>query len=149
MSSNSLPTIHLYRTRHMRWSIVDLSREFATATKPSGRKGRRDERAALPGCVELAIGMKVMINVETDLDVANGSRGEITKSVLDEHESTFDPTSSVVILDYPPAYILVKLSHMRATQLEGLEKEVLPLVPLERIFTFGARRKLLLAGSYL
>jgi hypothetical protein len=35
--------------------------------------------------------MKVMVtlNVETDLDIANGARGEIIKIVLDEGETTF------------------------------------------------------------
>lgn len=122
---------------------LTLAEKFAVATKPSGQKGRCNERAALPGCVELVVGMKVMvtINVKTDLDVANGSHGEITKIVLDEHESAFDPTSLVVILDYPPAYILVKLSRTKATQLEGLEKDVLPLMPLEHTFTIHLGRK--------
>ncbi|KAL6303026.1 hypothetical protein BKA93DRAFT_818191 [Sparassis latifolia] len=57
--------------------------------------------------VELAIGMKVMVtmNIKTDLDVANGSRGTIEDIILDENEPTFgnDP---VVQLHHPPAYSL-------------------------------------------
>ena len=36
--------------------------------------------------IESAIEMKVMVtfNIETDLDIANGARGEIIKIVLDE-----------------------------------------------------------------
>jgi hypothetical protein len=73
------------------------------ATKPKRRHGgKRDERAALPNRVELAIGMHVMVtfNVETDLDIANGSRGEITKIVLDERETEFSPTAAIMELTY-------------------------------------------------
>ncbi|KAG1720744.1 hypothetical protein EDB19DRAFT_1577249, partial [Suillus lakei] len=59
---------------------LTLSERFAVTTKPKRRHGgKRDERAVLPNRVELAIGMHVMVtfNVETDLDIANGSRGEI------------------------------------------------------------------------
>jgi ATP-dependent exoDNAse (exonuclease V) alpha subunit len=91
----------------------------------------------LPNRVELAIGMDVMVtfNVETDLNIANGSRGEIQKIVLDKRETAFSPAAAIVELAYPPAYVLVKLNHTKANQLEGLEKNVLPLVPLERTFT--------------
>jgi hypothetical protein len=38
--------------------------------------------------------MKVMVtfNVETDLDITNGARGEITEIILDERETAFSPT---------------------------------------------------------
>ncbi|OJA16339.1 hypothetical protein AZE42_06583 [Rhizopogon vesiculosus] len=115
-----------------------LSKRFAVATKTNGRhRGKRDERAALPNRVELAIRMSVMVafNVETDLGIANGSHGEITKIVLDERETGFTPTAPIVELAYPPTYIIVKMNHTKAVQLAGLEKNILPLVPLERTFT--------------
>ena len=74
-------------------------------------------------------------NVETDLDIANGTRREITKIVLDERETAFSPIVPNVKLTNPPAYILVKMNRTKAVQLEGLEKYVLPLVPLERTCT--------------
>ncbi|OAX32709.1 hypothetical protein K503DRAFT_805008 [Rhizopogon vinicolor AM-OR11-026] len=71
--------------------------------------------------------MMVTFNVETDLDIANGSRGEITKIVLDERETGFTPTAPIVELAYPPAYILVKMNRTKAVRLAGLEKKnVLP-----------------------
>ena len=76
----------------------------------------------------------VIFNVETDLDITNGARGEITEIVLDERETSFSPIVPIVELTYPPAYILVKMNRTKAVQLEGLEKNVLPLVPLERTF---------------
>jgi len=81
--------------------------------------------------------MHVMVtfNVETDLDIANGSRGEITKIVLDERETEFSPTAAIVELTYPPVYVLIKLNRTKAVQLDGLEKNILPLVPIERTFT--------------
>ncbi|KAG2036330.1 hypothetical protein BDR03DRAFT_983103 [Suillus americanus] len=34
-----------------------------------------------------------------------------------------------------PAYVLIKLNHTKAVQLEGLEKNIILLVPMERTFT--------------
>jgi ATP-dependent exoDNAse (exonuclease V) alpha subunit len=114
-----------------------MSERFAVATKKQ-RKGleRHDARAALPNKLELAKGMKVVVtfNVETDLDLANGAHGEITDFVLDKHETAFLPSAPIVELAFPPAYILVKMDRTKAIQLEGLEKDVLPLVPLGRTF---------------
>ncbi|OJA14577.1 hypothetical protein AZE42_12582 [Rhizopogon vesiculosus] len=52
-------------------------------------------------------------------------------------------------LAYPPAYILVKMKRTKVVQLAGLEKNVLPLVPLERTFTIthGKGQKLSVSGS--
>ncbi|KAG1724818.1 uncharacterized protein EDB91DRAFT_1350921 [Suillus paluster] len=103
--------------------------------------------------------MHVMVtfNVETDLDIANGSRGEITKIVLDERETDFLPTAAIVELTYPPAYVLIKLNRMKAVQLEGLEKNIILLVPMEHTFTVIhgnhlksiRRRQLPLTPAYL
>jgi hypothetical protein len=108
------------------------------ATKKQRKhREKHDERAALPNKLELAKGMKVMVtfNVETDLDTANGACGEIAEIVLNEHETAFSPTVLIVELTYPPAYILVKINRTKAVQLEELEKDVLPLAPLEHTFT--------------
>jgi hypothetical protein len=61
--------------------------------------------------VELASGMKVMVtwNVFTELDVANGTHGEITD--INKKEDKFDMNQPIVLLHYPPCYILVKLSY--------------------------------------
>ena len=77
----------------------------------------------------------VTFNVETDLDIANGARGEIIKIVLDEREMAFSPLAPIIELTCPPAYIHVKMNCTKAVQLESLDKDVLPLVPLERTFT--------------
>ena len=115
---------------------LSMSERFTVASKkPLGTK--QDERAGLPNSIELSIGMKIMVtfNVETDLDIANGARGEITKIILDEREPTFSTSQSIVQLSYPPAYVLVKLLTTKMKQLQGLDKDIVPLVPLERTFT--------------
>ena len=136
---------------------LSMSERFTVASKrPVGTK--QDERAGLPNSVELSIGMKIMVtfNVETDLDIANGARGEIVEIILDEREPTFSTSQSTVQLSYPPAYVLVKLLTTKMTQLQGLDEDIIPLVPLSRTFTIvqGSRTKtvnrvqLPLTGAY-
>lgn len=122
---------------HIDGHEITLSEKFAIASKNSRGRGRQDERAGLPNLVELAIGMQVMVtyNVETELDVANGSRGEIVGIVLDKDEpGELQSPTGVVELKCMPAYVLVKLQRTKAKRLEGLEEGVLPLVPMERTF---------------
>ena len=61
--------------------------------------------------------MKVLVtdNIETDLDVTNGAQGEIVDIILHPNELPIDENEPVVYLQYIPAYILVKLSHTRAS----------------------------------
>jgi len=102
---------------------LTLAEQFSVATKPKIR-GKQNERAALSNRIELAIGMKVMVtfNVEKDLDIANGARGEIIKIVLDERETAFSPLAPIVEPTYPPAYILVKMNRTKAVQLESRQR---------------------------
>ena len=81
----------------------------------------------------LAIGMKVMVtfNIETDLDIANGARREIMQIVLDECESKYLASQSIIHLEYPPAYVLVKMLSTKIPHLEGLEDDVIPIMPME------------------
>ena len=87
--------------------------------------------------VELAIGMKVMvtINISTDLDVANGTHGEIVDIVLDEREPRVDPHAATIKLQFPPCYVLVKLERTKATWLEGLPEHVILIAPISKTFT--------------
>ncbi|KAF8424993.1 hypothetical protein L210DRAFT_802594, partial [Boletus edulis BED1] len=95
---------------------LTLSEKFAVVSKQSKGQGRQDERGCLPNIVELAIGMQVMVmlNVETGLDVANGSRGEIVGIILHRME-TSPPTSlnGIVELNCIPAAILVKMQRTK------------------------------------
>lgn len=107
---------------------------YAAACKKSRSRGRR-EKAGLPDEVMLAVGMKVMVtvNIMTDLDVANGARGEIVDIVLDEDEPPI-PNAPVVTLTKPPAYVLVKLTRTRATKLQGLPECVIPIEPMTKTY---------------
>ncbi|THU91722.1 hypothetical protein K435DRAFT_673567, partial [Dendrothele bispora CBS 962.96] len=100
---------------------------MARRKKTEGRRQYKD----LPDQIELVRGMKVMVttNVETDLDVTNGARGEVVDIILDPEEPPIgeDP---IVKLKYLPKYVLVKLTRTRATQLQGLEEAVIPVEPM-------------------
>ncbi|KAG8751829.1 hypothetical protein FRC12_012237 [Ceratobasidium sp. 428] len=100
------------------------------------RKGRR-EKNGLPDEVRIAIGMKVMVtlNLNTNIDVTNGARGEIVGIKLDPHEPPFSPFEPQVTLTQLPAYILVKLNRTRAQTLPNLEHGVIPVVPASKNYT--------------
>lgn len=112
-------------------------RFLVAATKPARGGKSRKEKGGLPDNVEVFVGMKVMVtfNVHTDLDVANGARGEIVDIVLDDREEAFDQKSPIINLKYPPLYILVRLLHTKARPLEGLPEGVLPIFPICKSFT--------------
>ncbi|KAF8581903.1 hypothetical protein K439DRAFT_1618710 [Ramaria rubella] len=77
--------------------------------------------------------MKVMVmtNEATNLDIANGSHGEIIGITPDPREEQ-RPNHGTVVLSYPPTYILVKLQRTRAEKLEGLEDGTLPIEPAKK-----------------
>lgn len=113
---------------------VTIQERWNAACKKTKNKSNRvcQTKAGLPNKVEVAIGMEVMVtvNVETELDVANGARGVVVDIILDPREDS-DTTGAEVKLQYPPACVLVKLHKTKAKQLEGLEDRVLPIVPME------------------
>jgi hypothetical protein len=100
----------------------------AMRSKTDSRRRRKD----LPWSVELAIGMKVLVtnNLETDLDLTNGARGEIVDIILHADEDAIG-NESTVTLKYLPLCILVKLQRTRASQLEGLGENVIPVEAIE------------------
>ncbi|KAJ7805180.1 hypothetical protein B0H14DRAFT_2611557 [Mycena olivaceomarginata] len=89
----------------------------------------------LPNMIELAIGMKVLVtsNIETDLDLANGARGDIVDIILDPEEPPLGE-GPIVHLRKLPVYILVKLARTRASRLEGLDERVIPLEPAQTTY---------------
>jgi hypothetical protein len=87
--------------------------------------------------IELAIGVPVMvtINIHTDLDVANGVQGRIQAIVLDERERLVTTKDNYVVqLQYPPRYILARLDQTKAPLLQGLEENVIPVIPVTKTF---------------
>ncbi|KAF5389044.1 hypothetical protein D9757_004877 [Collybiopsis confluens] len=67
------------------------------------RLNQKINHRRLSDVVELAKGMKVMVtfNVDTDLDITNGARGEIVDIVLDENESAMEGSSEVQLRKLP------------------------------------------------
>jgi hypothetical protein len=61
--------------------------------------------------IELAIGMKVMVtnNLETDLDITNGARGEIMEIILYTDKQELNIEESSIKLQYLHICICVKL----------------------------------------
>ncbi|KAF8256854.1 hypothetical protein EI94DRAFT_1479598, partial [Lactarius quietus] len=61
----------------------------------------------LPHKVELVIGMKVMVimNISTETDLANGSRGVVEDIVLDPRERVDHNHGKTIQLQYPPAAV--------------------------------------------
>ncbi|KAF8512167.1 hypothetical protein JB92DRAFT_2582775, partial [Gautieria morchelliformis] len=90
-------------------------------------------------------GMKVMVtfNVQTELDIANGARGEVVGIVLDEREPIIAEAEAKKHLKYPLAYMLVKLNRTKAAKLPGLAEGVVLIVPIQKTFTIliGKSRK--------
>ena len=113
-----------------------LTARQKTTAKPSKRRKEREEKGGLPDVLEVFVGMKVMVtfNVAVELDVANGSRGEVVDIVLDPREDLTIPSSGVVEPRYPPTYVLIRLLHTKVQGLQGLPDNVLPLVPISRSF---------------
>jgi hypothetical protein len=66
-------------------------------------------------------------NIETDLDITNGAQGEIVDIILHPDEPSFDHNQCKIYLKYLPSYILVKLLRTKATQLQGLPENVIPI----------------------
>jgi len=81
------------------------------------------------------MGMKVMVteNLETDLDITNGARGEIINLILHPDEPPI-PSTPIVHLKFLPAFILVKLQKTKALQLPGLESGVIPVEPKHEVY---------------
>jgi hypothetical protein len=83
--------------------VVHNQRERYTAvTSESDRHSKDADRNELSDKVALAVGMSLLVtlNVDMDLDVANGLWGTIDGIILDPNEPPFEPGSSRVNLQY-------------------------------------------------
>lgn len=59
-----------------------MEERLAATNRRSAKGGGRSERSELPTRVELAV--LVTVNLNVDLDIENGTRGEIVDIVLDQ-----------------------------------------------------------------
>ena len=71
----------------------------------------------------------VTLNIEAEMDVANGTRGKIVDIVLNPDEDPIPPNVPKVRLKKMPAYVLVKLNNTRLRQLPNLPPQVSPIEP--------------------
>jgi ATP-dependent exoDNAse (exonuclease V) alpha subunit len=118
---------------------ISNEEKIAILTQSKGSKTKSD-RGGLTKEIELAIGAPVMVtlNIHTDLDVANGVRGTVEGIVLDERERLITTKETHIIrLCYPPRYVLVKLDRTKAPTLDGLEDNVIPIIPVNKSFTIN------------
>ena len=95
--------------------------------------GLRDEATKnLRMRVELAVGMKAMVvlNIATEADVANGTRGTVEGFVLDPREGHTSPDEDGNIhLRYPPPVIYFKPQMQTTTAFEGVPEGIIPISP--------------------
>ncbi len=97
----------------------------------------------------MAIGMKAMVlmNLSTDADLANGSRGIITDILLDPREpdaiaiTSEEDCPPTVRLHYPPVAILFKPLNRENITLRGLPHGTIPITPTHKTFTLPGNRK--------
>ncbi|SRR6266404_2176051 len=119
---------------------------LALVNKPQKQhRSKEGEHGNLPDETMLSIGMKVMImfNIQTDLDIANGSCGVIMGIALQAGDEENAKDNDIVKLNQVPACVLVKMDKTKVPLLEGLAENVIPLTALERTFTVihGSEKK--------
>ncbi|KAF8268659.1 hypothetical protein EI94DRAFT_1700073 [Lactarius quietus] len=98
-----------------------------------------EQTGHLPNKVELAIGMKTMVlmNIATNADLANGSRGIITDIILHPDEHVCPNNENTVYLQYPPAAVLFQPFNANNIHLPGLPQGIVPIFPTQKTFRLG------------
>jgi len=104
----------------------------------------------LPDPFEIAVGMKVMIlvNLSTEAEIANGTRGTVRDIILDPREEPLkilEDNLNMVNLQYPPAMILFEpeggsrissaFTDPRSTHPIAMPKGQIPITPLTKSFS--------------
>ena len=129
---------HCVKTGNQRYIVPaeDSSREGTETLSMEAKlaiAGLTDIKTGkLPDSVQMAIGIKAMVllNLATEADIANGTRGEIQNIILDEREEISEPDEDGSIsLKYPPAMILFKPDRGTKLIFQGLPPGLIPLTP--------------------
>ena len=92
--------------------------------------------------VHMARGMKAMVllNIATEADIANGTRGVIQDIILDEREEvSVADEEGIIQLKYPPAMLLFKPDQVSKLSFPGLPAGIIPLTPMRAKFTIRGR----------
>lgn len=71
----------------------------------------------------------VTLNIATEADLANGSRGIVENIVLDPWEETenIQPVDGIVKLKFPPAMVLFRPFHYTFDPFPGLGPGLIPI----------------------
>nr|GAT43543.1 ATP-dependent DNA helicase [Mycena chlorophos] len=107
---------------------------FAVAQHKTQQTGK------LSDFVQIAVGMRAMIlmNISTNAELANGSRGVVHDVVLNWQEKLplqANPVTGEIMLEYPPAVVLFKLDSGTLPAFEGLDAGILPITPSRMKFS--------------
>lgn len=110
---------------------MSSAEQIATKLRGHDRNRCRSAKKDLPEESRFAIGAKVLVtqNLDVDLDVTNGARGEIVDIILHPDEPPISLSSSEIHLHFLPLCILVKMNWTRASRLPGLQDNVIPIYP--------------------
>jgi hypothetical protein len=90
--------------------------------------------------VELSVGMKAMVvlNIATEADVANGTRGTVRGIELDPREVRTSPDENGCIrLRYPPPVVYFEPEMRTEIEFDGVPKGIIPIVPTKVSFSIA------------
>jgi ATP-dependent exoDNAse (exonuclease V) alpha subunit len=125
-------------------TLLNMEQKYMVASMKADESNQQTGTKRLKHQIEVAIGMKVMVtlNLATEADLANGSRGLIQDIVLDPRETVSDSDrdeSGIIWLHYPPAMILFKPYKYQFDPFPGLAPGLIPIFPSEVAFKIQYR----------
>lgn len=115
-----------------------MVKELPMEARLAVAKANPSETGKLPDRVDIAIGMKAMVvlNLATEADIANGTRGVIDSIVMDEREGLHpESVNGTVILQYAPVMVLFRPDRETRITFPGIEAGLIPITPSESRFT--------------
>lgn len=99
---------------------------------------RDDATKNLRRRVELSVGMRAMVvlNIATEADIANGTRGTVHGIVLDPREPQVSPEEDgSVHLHFPPSVVYFKPDMQTQVTFEGVPEGIIPILPSKVCFS--------------
>jgi len=81
----------------------------------------------------------VVMNVATEADIANGTRGTIHDVILNPRETITQRDDGAIVLKYPPAAVIFKPDEKCNIKFDGLEEGLVPILPSRATFTVDTK----------